>query len=236
MQNCSAAEPAGMTILDVICPTLVNRSGTYERLSGSVEQHYFDDYDVHDIKILAHLSTWHSLSFVSSISIHTSTCNMILTLPSALLLLAINTLSFANARPAPTPNILAGGPAVTPIPSNCTITNLAPTLGQMRNESYVPTASAGNDILYSAYYPPPSVNTTTMSMQCLEQCHGYGDGSQCKTAFWAEKMPVPKGYYGTPGGQLETACLFFTRALGDDDFMAAPEGEASNAFAWSLQC
>ncbi|KAF3043798.1 hypothetical protein E8E12_010384 [Didymella heteroderae] len=161
---------------------------------------------------------------------------MIFTLPSALLLLSVNTLSFANARPAPTPNILAGGPAATPISSNCKITDLAPTLGQMRNESYVPTASASSNILYSAYYPAPSNNVTMMSLQCLEQCHGYGDGSQCKTAFWAKEMPVPEGYYGASGGQLETACLFFTRALGDDDFMAAPKGQASNAFAWSLQC
>lgn len=106
----------------------------------------------------------------------------------------------------------------------------------MRNESNVPTASANNDILYSAYYPAPSTNITMMSLQCLEQCYGYGDGSQCKTAFWAEKMPVPKGYYGSAGGKLETACLFFTRALGEDDFVSAPDGQASNAFAWSLQC
>lgn len=200
-------------------------------------QHYFDDYDVYYIKILAHLSIWHpsSPSLEPAVS-YTSTCRMVFSLPSTLLLLGIITLSFANARPAPAPNILAGGPAATPIPSNCTITNLAPTMGQMRNESYVPTASASNDILFSVYYPAPSTNTTTMSLQCLEQCHSYGDGSQCKTAFWAEKMPVLEGYYGSPGGQLETACLLFTRVLGDNDFMAASEGQASHAFAWSLRC
>ena len=49
-------------------------------------------------------------------------------------------------------------------------------------------------------------------------------------------MPVPKGYYGSPGGQLETACLFFARTLTDEDFTTAPEGQASNAFAWGLEC
>ena len=151
-------------------------------------------------------------------------------------LLAVGMFASASALPTVPRSIFAGGPAAEPIPTNCTITNLAPTLGQMRNESYIPTAATNNDVLYSAYYPSPSTNTTTMSLQCLQQCHGYGDGSQCKTAFWAENMPVPEGYYRTSGEQLETACLFFTRALGDEDFEIAPEGQASTAFAWSLQC
>lgn len=79
--------------------------------------------------------------------------------------------------------------------------------------------------------PAPSSNITTISLQCLEQCHGHGNGSQYKTTLWAEKMTVLEGYYGTPGGQLKTACLFFIRALGDDDFMAPPAGQASIAFA-----
>ena len=75
-----------------------------------------------------------------------------------------------------------------------------------------------------------------MSLQCLQQCHGFGDGSQCKTAFWAEKMVVPEGYHRGSGGQLETACLLFNRALGNGDFEAAPKGLALNAFAWGLSC
>lgn len=151
-------------------------------------------------------------------------------------LMAADMLPLTNALPAPVPAVLAGGPAAVPIPANCTITNLVPTLGQMRNQSYIPTAEASNDILYSAYYPSPSINATAKSLQCLQQCYGYGDGSQCKTAFWAEDVTVPKGYYGSPGGQLETACLFFTRSLKDEDFVFVPEGQASNAFAWSIKC
>lgn len=150
--------------------------------------------------------------------------------------MAVHVLSPISALPTPIPAVLAGGPAAVPVPENCTVTNLTPTLGHMRNESYIPTADARNDILYSAYYPSSSTNATAKSLQCLQQCHGYGDGSQCKTAFWAEKMPVPKGYYGSPGGQLDTACLFFTWKLSDVDFEAAPKGQALNAFAWSIQC
>lgn len=158
------------------------------------------------------------------------------TLPSTVLLLAASMLSFSNALPVTTPTVRAGGPAAVPIPSNCTVTNLVPTLGQMRNQTYIPASSANNDILYSAYYPSYSSNTTRMSLHCLQQCHGYGGGDQCKTAFWAEEMVVPEGYYGSPGGQLETACLFFNRTLEESDFAIAPKGQASNAVAWSVVC
>ncbi|XPT00385.1 hypothetical protein M3J09_009539 [Ascochyta lentis] len=141
-----------------------------------------------------------------------------------------------NALPAITPNVRAGGPAAVPVPSNCTITNLAPTLGQMRNQTYIPTAGANKNILYSSYYPSYSSNITTMSLQCLQQCHGYGDGSQCKASFWAENMVVPEGYYGSPGGQLETACLFFNQTMKDEDFVVTKGGQASNTFAWNLEC
>lgn len=77
----------------------------------------------------------------------------------------------------------------------------------MRNESSLPTSAANNDILHLAYYPFSSTNATTLSHQCLQQCYGFGGGKQCKTAFWARKMPVPEGYYGIPGGQPMTAYL-----------------------------
>lgn len=154
------------------------------------------------------------------------------------LLLATLTAPFVKALPASTPTILAGGPATAPIPSNCTVTNLAPIFAQMHNQSYVPTSAANVDTLYSAYYPSFSPNATTMSQQCLQQCYGYGGRGQCKTAFWAEKMPVPEGHRGSPGGQLMTACILFSRTLTDEDFGTAPEpeGQASNTFAWSIRC
>lgn len=165
------------------------------------------------------------------------TYRMILSLPSTILLLAATMQSCTDALPTTTMIIQrAGGPAAVPLPPSCNLTNLAPTLRQMGDETYIPSTTANNDILYAAYYPSYSTNITTMSLQCAQQCHGYGDGSQCKTAFWAEKMVVPKGYYGGSGGQLETACVLFNRTLETKDFEAAPKGNALNAITWGLLC
>ena len=75
-----------------------------------------------------------------------------------------------------------------------------------------------------------------MAEQCLEQCYGYGYHVECKTAYWAENVVMPAGYYGSSGGQLETACLMFNRTLVEDDFVVAPEGQATDAFAGNIQC
>lgn len=75
-----------------------------------------------------------------------------------------------------------------------------------------------------------------MAEQCLQQCYGYGNHVECKTAYWAENVVVPKGYYGSEGGYLATACLMFDRVLGVQDFVAAPEGQGTGAFAASIQC
>ena len=73
-----------------------------------------------------------------------------------------------------------------------------------------------------------------MAEQCLEQCYGYGYHVECKTAYWAENLVTPAGYYGA--GQLSTACLLFSRALDSDDFEVAPEGQATDAFAGNIAC
>jgi hypothetical protein len=75
-----------------------------------------------------------------------------------------------------------------------------------------------------------------MSQQCLEQCYGYGTSTECHSAYWAENIPVPAGYYGSPGGQLETACIFYTRALTAADLEAAPEGQGTSSFARNIAC
>lgn len=155
--------------------------------------------------------------------------------PSRFLFLAACTLFLTNALPS-TPIIRAGGPAIVPIPANCTVTDLAPTLGHNSNQTYIPTPSTGNDIIWQAYYDAFSPDTISWSLQCLEQCNGYGGGNQCKTAFWAEEIVKPEGPYGSPGIYSSAGCLLFDRILGDADFEIAPEGQASNTFAWSLVC
>ncbi|KAF2824193.1 hypothetical protein CC86DRAFT_51701 [Ophiobolus disseminans] len=151
------------------------------------------------------------------------------------LLLAAALATITSARPAITSNIVAraGGPAIVPLPSTCTVTNPLPTSGAT---TYQPVPLTSNALLYSAYYPSFSSNKTLMAEQCLQQCYGYGNHVECKTAFWAENIVVPAGYYGTPGGQLSTGCIMFSRTLTDSDFVAAPEGQATDAFAGNIAC
>lgn len=93
------------------------------------------------------------------------------------------------------------------------------------------------DQLYYAYYSSsPDANKTAPAEQCLKQCYGYGDHTECKGAYWAENLPVPEGYYGSPGGQPATGCLMFKRPLQSSDFVVAPAGNATNAFAGNIAC
>ncbi|KAG9191854.1 hypothetical protein G6011_10588 [Alternaria panax] len=148
-------------------------------------------------------------------------------------LLAAALCSLVSALPTTNTVARAGGPAIVPIPSTCTVTDSLPADS---NTSYVPSPAAHDDILYSSYYPSYTSNTTAMAQQCLQQCYGYGYHVECKTAYWAENIVVPAGYYGTAGGQLETACLMFSKVLTSDDFVAAPEGQGKSAIASSIAC
>ncbi|USP74665.1 uncharacterized protein yc1106_01939 [Curvularia clavata] len=140
--------------------------------------------------------------------------------------------SLASALALPTSNLpRAGGPAIVPIPSTCTVTQpVAAT------PSFLPAPATTAATLYSAYYPSFSSNKTQMAQQCLQQCYGYGTHTECKTAYWAENVVIPKGYYGTEGGGLATACLMFDRELGQEDFVLAPEGQGTGAWAGVIEC
>jgi hypothetical protein len=151
-------------------------------------------------------------------------------------LLSIGALSTVANALAVTPGSItprAGGPAIVPIPSTCTVSNPLPT---SVITSYQPAPLTNDALLYTAYYSSFSTNKTVMAQQCFEQCYGYGYHVECKTAFWAENLVVPAGYYGMPGGQLSTGCLFFNRTLASEDFVPAPEGQATDARAVNIAC
>lgn len=139
----------------------------------------------------------------------------------------------ASAMPAAEVYARAGGPAIVPVPSTCTVTSPLPT---SPDTLYLPGPAAMSDLLYSAYYSSFSSNKSAMAEQCLQQCYGYGYHVECKTEYWAENVEVPKGYYGSPGGQLSTACLLFKRPLTNGDFVAAPAGQATDASAGNIVC
>ena len=75
-----------------------------------------------------------------------------------------------------------------------------------------------------------------MSVSCLEQCYGYGNSTECRGVYWSDSFPTPEGYYGSPGGQIQSACIFYTRPLTEKDLEAAPEGQGLNAFARNIAC
>lgn len=139
----------------------------------------------------------------------------------------------AFATALPTSNApRAGGPAIKPIPDTCTVTD--PNESTSTAAAFVPASSTSSFELYAAYYPSFTTNTTQMQQQCLEQCYGYGSSTECKAAFWAENVVVPEGQRGA--GAKMTACRMFTRPLEAGDFVGAPEGEATSAFARNLAC
>ena len=128
----------------------------------------------------------------------------------------------------------AGGPIGKPIPSTCTVINPIPSLSP--GQGALPLESTGSTLFFSAYYPSPSDNITAMAEQCFQQCYGYGDSTECKTAFWAENVVVPAGYYGGPGGDLMTACLFFNATLTSADFGITDGDLGTTPAAADIQC
>lgn len=154
-------------------------------------------------------------------------------LTSTILVVALPAL--ASAIPLLT-NIVprAGGPIAKPIPSTCTVTDPIPSLTP--GQGALPLPSTNNALLYSAYYPSPSENKTEMAEQCFQQCYGYGDSTECKTAFWAENVVVPAGYYGGPGGYNMTACLFYNETLTTEEFDITDGSQGTTPAAADIQC
>jgi hypothetical protein len=129
----------------------------------------------------------------------------------------------------------AGGPAIVPLPPTCTLTSPLPTT-PIAPRTWGLTEQAIQSLLYQAYYGDGEYNQTKEFQMCSEQCYGYGLGVECKAAFWAEKLIVPKGYYNSPGGFPSVGCLLFTRPLTAEDFTIAPEGQSLHPMAGNLKC
>ena len=129
----------------------------------------------------------------------------------------------------------AGGPAIVPIPSNCTIINPLPhaACGTANVNGWMPASN--ESLLYSAYFDG-FLNQSEQAEQCLEQCYGYGNPGQCKSAFVGYQIPTPPGYFGTNGGDLETACLLYSTYSDPTNFTVAPAGQYLNATAGNIYC
>ena len=69
-----------------------------------------------------------------------------------------------------------------------------------------------------------------------QQCYGYGNTGDCKASFLGYRIPTPKGYLGTAGGELETGCLLFSAYLDPNTFVKAAAGQYVNATAANIYC
>lgn len=129
--------------------------------------------------------------------------------------------------------IRAGGPPFVPIPSNCTVPNPLPppALNYSTNGLSVSPSTLNSSGVYSYYLALPDYQPMSERWEgCLEQCNGLGG---CVSAFMADGVKTPKGYYGTSGGTPSRACLMFDRYLEGCDFVAA-EG-VGNATAGNIE-
>jgi len=136
----------------------------------------------------------------------------------------------------------AGGPTAKSIPSDCTIINPLPHAAAAAAcsttgvDGYMPSSNLSSaHLLYSSYFES-SLSPADQATQCLQQCYGYGEPGQCKSALVGEQIPTPKGYFGTAGGVLETACLFYDSYMDPTWFVAAPSGQYVNVTAGNIYC
>ena len=132
----------------------------------------------------------------------------------------------------------AGAPAITPIPANCTLVNPLPhaskSCGNATVTGWKPSPAAMNNTAYSFYLSQPDFYSyADRYEQCLEQCHGL---TGCKGAVFANNVPVPKGYYGSKGGELDVGCVMFKSYLTPNDFVPAEAGTWINATAGNIYC
>jgi hypothetical protein len=132
----------------------------------------------------------------------------------------------------------AGGPAIVPLAENCTLINPLPHASQHPGNAsisgYQPSTLFTTSQIYSWYIPQPDfLSQEARWSNCIQQCNGY---SGCVSAFMAYNAPLPKGWLGLPGGELEVGCFMFNRTLTPLDFVAAKKGNYVNATAGNIYC
>jgi len=129
----------------------------------------------------------------------------------------------------------AGGPSITPIPSNCTITN--PLLCTSA-ESCPPQSGCPVRPTAASLQSPPSIYSYYLELDqpgtqqelyetCLEQCYGFGEPGDCLSVYHAYNYPAPP-LYGGPGGSPSIACIMFSTHVTTNDFEVVPVDQQAN--------
>ena len=155
-------------------------------------------------------------------------------LGSTILLGGLFSVASALTIPSEALHERAGGPAFVPLTPNCTAAQFLYTT--LDGTTFQPKAEVkAESLTYQAYYGNGVYDREKETRGCVEQCNSWYP-KECTSAFWAEDLVIPKGYYGTPGGSLSTGCLFFKRPLMAEDFEVAPEGQAERFYAANIEC
>lgn len=150
---------------------------------------------------------------------------------SILALLAPLTLTLATPTLLPRA-ALAGGPAIVPIPANCTLTSITPADGAL-NFTLTPSFIAASQVF--SQLDTPGENSLTEAQwneQCLEQCYGFGNDGDCVGVLLAENVTMLEfGFEETGWG-----CLFVGANITQADLLETTDGSYANAQAINRWC
>lgn len=156
-------------------------------------------------------------------------------LPSsiAMYLFLLSTLSSLGYTSPPTllrRNILAGGPPITPIPSNCTLKTISPTDPAVTAFKLNKAFSTAHTVFTT--YLPTEFNITRGQLTCLEQCYGFGSPGQCLAALWGQNVTHDAYGYSLKGN----ACVMFDLPVLGRDLVAVSDGEYRGARVTNIRC
>lgn len=149
-----------------------------------------------------------------------------------MLLESITSLALLAASATSSPLLRrAGGPAIVPIPPNCSVKCSAPTYP---TDAFKPTdAFAAAHGVFSSYLTSDSVyNVSKTYNTCLEQCFGFGNPGQCVSTLFASN--VTYSAYGVTNTGY--ACLMFGVPLEGDDLVAVTDGSYAGARGTNIGC
>ena len=126
------------------------------------------------------------------------------------------------ALSSPIPSDLApraGGPVGKPIPDTCSTPSITPATPTWAFKTSPEFATA--NLVYSYSLPAESsVDDSTASQQCLEQCYGFGDPGECKSILYAHD--VEYNIHGSTG--KGTSCQMFRERITPEVLQPVTDG------------
>ena len=125
----------------------------------------------------------------------------------------------------------AGGPAIVPIPSDCSVTCAAPTYPTDAFKATDAFTTANS--VFSQYIPSDSVTNVSDSYNtCLEQCFGFGNPGECVSTVFASNVT----YQAFGVTSVGYACIMFGGPIAGGDLEAVTDGSWAGARGTNIGC